>query len=251
MFSEQDIDRVARDIVAAEKVVVLSGAGMSVESGIASFRGPGGLWERYDPVEYGHIATLRHAPEKAWIMLRDMHLEIGKAKPNKGHVALCELEKLGCLRSIITQNVDGLHHVAGNTDIIEFHGNLLSVVCMDCGYRKPSSEVSLDAIPPVCDECGGPVKPDAVFFGEAIPIEALDRAHDEAGTCSLMLVVGTSAEVQPAASMPMIAKRAGALVVEINPSETPLTGVVSDYIVKGPSGDVLSRVVDRVRQLRG
>ena len=176
MAIDSEIIRLAEDILNAKKMVAMSGAGMSVESGIASFRGKGGLWEKYDPEEYGHISTLRYKPEKAWIMLREMHLEINKAKPNKGHMALAELENMGLLSSIITQNVDGLHHVAGNREVIEFHGNLLSVVCMDCGHSVSSDEICLDNIPPQCDKCGGPVKPDAVFFGEAIPHEALTKA---------------------------------------------------------------------------
>ena len=150
MTADTLINRLAEDILRSRKTVALSGAGMSVESGIASFRGKGGLWEKYNPEEYGHITTLRHAPEKAWIMLKEMHLEINKAKPNKGHMALAELEHMGLLSSIITQNVDGLHHLACNTDIIEFHGNLLSVICMDCGHSVPSTVINLEAIPPCC-----------------------------------------------------------------------------------------------------
>jgi NAD-dependent deacetylase len=174
-----------------------------------------------------------------------------KAKPNKGHYALAKLEEMVQISSIITQNVDGLHHVAGSRDVIEFHGNLQSVVCMDCGYTVPSSEVSLDRIPPSCGECNGPVKPNAVFFGEAIPSDALMRADQESNSCDLMLVVGTSAEVQPAASMPSIAKNAGAKVVEINISETPFTGHVSDYIIKGPAGEVLEKLLNKVAVLKG
>ena len=222
---------------------------MSVESGIASFRGSGGLWEKYDPEEYGHINTLRHEPAKAWIMLCEMEREILKAKPNKGHYALAKLEKMGKLRTIITQNVDGLHHVAGNQEVIEFHGNLQTVSCMDCGYQVPSSEVNLDSLPPSCAKCNGPVKPDAVFFGEAIPQDALTRSQRESSTCDLMLVIGTSAMVYPAASMPEIAHDAGARVVEINPSETPLTGRISSYIVKGSAGEVLECVVQQLQSL--
>ncbi|MFC1591540.1 NAD-dependent deacetylase [Thermodesulfobacteriota bacterium] len=249
MVHEAEISKLARDIAEAGKVVALSGAGMSVESEIASFRGPGGLWEKYNPEEYGHITTLRNEPEKAWIMLREMHREINKAKPNKGHFALAELEKIGRLSSIITQNVDGLHHVAGNREVIEFHGNLLTVVCMDCDYSIPSTEIDLDNTPPSCEKCGGPVKPNAVFFGEAIPYDALTRSQSESTACDLMLVIGTSAMVYPAASMPDIAKSNGAKVVEINPSPTPLTGRISDYIVMGRSGDVLEAAVSKVKEL--
>lgn len=247
MLHEEDIARLVQDIQSASRVVALSGAGMSVESGIASFRGPGGLWEKYDPEEYGHINTLRYEPAKAWIMLSEMQREILKAKPNQGHYALSELEKMGKLRAIITQNIDGLHHVAGNREVIEFHGNLQSVSCMDCGHQIPSSEVCLDHLPPCCNKCSGPVKPDAVFFGEAIPPDALMRSHQESSTCDLMLVIGTSAMVYPAASMPEIAYDAGAKVVEINPSATPLTGRVSSYIVKGSSAEVLERVVQQLK----
>jgi len=248
MVLESEIVRLVRDIQSATRIVALSGAGMSVESGIASFRGPGGLWEKYDPEEYGHINTLRYEPAKAWIMLSDMQREILKAKPNKGHYALAELERMGKLRAIITQNVDGLHHVAGNREVIEFHGHLQTVSCMDCGHRVPSAGIDLEKLPPCCAQCGGPVKPDAVFFGEAIPPEALSRSHREASTCDLMLVIGTSAMVYPAASMPDIARDAGAKVVEINPSDTPLTGRTSSYIVRGSSGDVLERVVRQLKE---
>jgi NAD-dependent deacetylase len=247
MAYEQDIARLVQDIQNASRIVALSGAGMSVESGIASFRGPGGLWEKYDPEEYGHINTLRYEPEKAWIMLSEMQREILKAKPNKGHYALAELEKMGKLRAIITQNVDGLHHVAGNRVVIEFHGHLQSVSCMDCGYQVPSSQVCLDTLPPRCEKCGGPVKPDAVFFGEAIPPDALMRSQQESESCDLMLVIGTSAMVYPAASMPVVAHGAGARVVEINTAETPLTGRISSYIVRGPSGEVLERIVEQLK----
>ncbi len=247
MVHAADSERLAQDIRNASSIVALSGAGMSVESGIASFRGPGGLWEKYDPEEYGHINTLRYEPGKAWIMLSEMQREILKAKPNKGHYALAELERMGKLRAIITQNVDGLHHVAGNREVIEFHGHLQSVSCMDCGFQVPSAQISLESLPPRCAKCNGPVKPDAVFFGEAIPADALMRSHREASTCDLMLVIGTSAMVYPAASMPDIAHDAGAKVIEINPSTTPLTGRISAYIVKGSSGDVLERVVSLLK----
>jgi NAD-dependent deacetylase len=249
MVTDQEIEKLARSIIKAKKVVALCGAGMSVESGIASFRGKGGLWEKYNPEEYGHIDTLRHHPEKAWIMLREMSREIMKAQPSKGHLALAELERLGCLSSIITQNVDGLHHVAGSKNVIEFHGNMQAVVCMECGDMQPSSNINVDDSPPRCKKCQGAFKPDAIFFGEAIPVDALTRSHFDSRTCNLMLVIGTSALVYPAATMPEIARSAGAEVVEINPSETPLTGHVSDCILRGPAGEVLDRLVAQVKEL--
>lgn len=250
MYTQEEITRLAEDIVTAKKTVALTGAGMSVESGIPTFRGRGGLWEKYNPEEYGHISTLRHHPEMAWIMLKEMQEAILPAKPNKGHSVLAELEALGLLSSIITQNVDGLHHVAGSKNVIEFHGQMQTTSCMDCDYHVPSSQVPLDKIPPRCPKCKGPIKPDAVFFGEAIPVDALTRSNQESRSCRLMLVIGTEAVVYPAASMPEIAKNAGAKIVEINPSATPLTGFISSYIVKGPAGEVLEKVLAKVKELK-
>lgn len=239
------IVRAARDIVKAKLVVALTGAGMSVESGIAPFRGKGGLWEKYDPEEYGHIHTLRIAPEKAWIMLREMEREIIKARPNPGHYALAELERLGYLSCIITQNVDGLHHEAGSQDIIEFHGNMREVVCMECGKRLKITEISIEDSPPRCG-CGGVFKPDAIFFGEAIPYKALTRSENLARSCEVMMVIGTSAVVTPAAYMPRIAKNSGAKLIEINPEETELTPLC-DYLIKGPAGKILPQIVERIK----
>jgi len=250
MYNDTDIARLADDILKSKKTVALTGAGMSVESGIPTFRGKGGLWEKYNPEEYGHITTLRYHPEKAWIMLKEMQEAILPARPNRGHYALAELEAMGLLSSIITQNVDGLHHLAGNKNIIEFHGHLQTTACMDCDWRVPSSEVPLDNIPPRCPKCKGPIKPDAVFFGEAIPSDALTRSNQESRLCTLMLVVGTEAVVYPAASMPDIAKTAGAKIIEINPSRTALTGFVSSYIVQGPSGEVLEKALAKVKELK-
>jgi NAD-dependent deacetylase len=247
MVTDEEITRVAKDIVRSKKTVALSGAGMSVESGIPPFRGKGGIWEKYDPEEYGNIATLHRAPEKAWTLFREMERGIISAKPNAGHYALAELEKMDFLRTIITQNVDGLHHLAGSKDIIEFHGNMQWVVCLGCGDRLRSTEIPLEDIPPRCKKCNAVYKPDAVLFGEAIPPDALTRAHQESRTCSLMLVIGTTATVYPAASMPEAAKAARARIVEINPSETPLTQFISDYIVKGTVVEVLPKVVEKVK----
>ena len=240
------ITRAARDIVKAKKVVALTGAGMSVESGIAPFRGKGGLWEKYDPEEYAYINVIRNNPGKSWILLSAMQKEITKAKPNPGHLSLAELERLGFLSSIITQNVDGLHHEAGNKNIIEFHGNHRWVFCMDCGKRLKSTEISLETLPPRC-ECKGVFRPDVVFFGEAIPHEALTYSNQEARSCNVMLVIGTSAVIHPAASMPVIAKSSGATIIEINIEETELTGYTSDYLIRGTSGEILPKIVDKIK----
>jgi len=245
-MTEELIIRAARDIIRAKKVVALTGAGMSVESGIAPFRGEGGIWEKYDPEEYAYIDIVRTNPGKSWILLSEMQKEITKAQPNPGHISLAELERLGYLSSIITQNVDGLHHEAGNKNIIEFHGNHRWVVCMECGKRVKCTEISLEKLPPRC-ECQGVFKPDVIFFGEAIPYEALTKSNQEARSCEVMLVIGTSAVVQPAASMPGIAKSSGATIIEINIEETELTGYISDYLIKGKAGEVLPKIVNKIK----
>jgi len=244
--TEELIARAGRDILKAKKVVALTGAGMSVESDIAPFRGKGGIWEKYDPVEYAYIDVLRNNPGKTWILLSEMQKEILKAKPNPGHVSLAELERLGYLSSIITQNVDGLHHEAGSKKIIEFHGSHRETYCMQCGKRIKSEAVSLEILPPRCD-CGGVIRPDVVFFGEAIPYEALTQSNQEARSCNVMLVIGTSAEVQPAASLPDIAKAQGATIIEINIEATAFTGHTSTYFIKGKAGEILPKIVSTIK----
>ena len=245
-MADELITRAASDIVKAKKVVALTGAGMSVESGIAPFRGKGGIWEKYDPVEYAYIDVLRTDPGKTWILLSEMQKEILKSKPNPGHLSLAELERLGFLSSIITQNVDGLHHEAGNKNVIEFHGNHRQAYCMECRKQIKSEEISLETLPPRCD-CGGVVRPDVVFFGEAIPPEALTKSNQETRSCKVMLVIGTSAEVQPAASLPDIAKSSGATIIEINIEETGFTDYTSDYFIKGKAGEILPKIVNKVK----
>lgn len=245
-MDEHLIKRAASDIRTAKRVAALTGAGMSAESGIPTFRDSGGFWERFDPEVYAHIDTFYTAPEKPWQMFRAFQTHV-KAEPNPGHLALAEMERMGILREIITQNVDNLHQEAGNTTVIEFHGNFRRAVCLKCRKYYGMAEIPLDVLPPRCD-CSGILKPDAVFFGEPIPEDAFARAAEAAHLCDLMLVIGTSAVVYPAAGMPEVAKRAGARIVEINPERTPLTGYVSDYIILGTAGEVLPAIVEEIRK---
>ncbi len=240
---EEQIRRAANDLKAARFVVALTGAGISVESGIPPFRGQGGLWEKVDPMIFGHIDTFVQDPARVWeVLIRDLKGVIDRARPNAGHRGLARLEEMGKLKAVITQNVDGLHQMAGNTDVIEFHGNCAWQRCMDCTEKIRTTEVSLASMPPRCT-CGGVLRPDWVFFGEAIPAVAMNRSRQMATQCDVMLVVGTSAMVQPAAYVPIIAKQNGAKVIEINPERTPLTGQISDYLVPGPAGAVMDSIV--------
>lgn len=265
------IKRAAWDIYGAQHVIALTGAGVSTESGIPDFRSPGGLWEKYDPMEFMYERFISN-PKRIWEMSLEMKregdLDMAEAMPNQAHLALSELEAMGYLKCIITQNVDNLHQKAGSGDVIEFHGNLLWGRCIDCSRRYATDaiddKIGEGQIPPRCSECGGILKPDAVFFGEAIPPEALERSISEARSADVMIVAGTSAVVYPAAELPFIAKRGGgffstavtepspnvgAIVIEVNDEPTQLTGKVSDYIILGKVGKVLPEIVTELRKL--
>ncbi len=243
------IERAAQDLARAKKVAALTGAGISVESSIPPFRGKGGLWEKIDPMEYAHIDAFRRDPAKVWeVLIKGMKDVIDQALPNAAHLGLARLEQLNRLQTIITQNVDGLHQMAGSSDVIEFHGSFAWQRCMQCDQRLPTQKVSLDRIPPLC-QCGGVYRPECVFFGEMIPPEHLARSQHIASRCEVMLVIGTSATVQPASYIPVISKESGAKVIEINPEPTALTGSVSDYLITGKAGEMTSRIVAGLERL--
>ncbi|HID96535.1 MAG TPA: NAD-dependent deacylase [Candidatus Latescibacteria bacterium] len=242
------IQRAVKELSEAKKAVALTGAGMSVESGIPAFRGEGGLWERYDPEEYATIEAFKRDPARCWRMLKELGEALLKARPNPGHLALAELEKMGFLSSVITQNIDGLHQEAGNTDVIELHGNGRRLLCLSCGRRFETLGISLEELPPKC-RCGGILKPDVVFFGELISESVLYRARREAETCDVMLVIGTSAMVYPAAGLPGLAKSSGSKVIEINPQRTVLTDSISDYLITGSAGQIMPLLVNEIKVL--
>lgn len=237
------IQRAAQDLLGSRCAVALTGAGISVESGIPPFRGRGGVWEKIDPMEYAHIDAFMRNPAKVWdVLIREMKSVIDSAAPNAAHTGLARLEELGILKGIITQNVDGLHQKAGSLEVIEFHGNFAWHSCLICKKRCETAAIDMTEIPPRC-ACGGIWRPECVFFGESIPHEAMFRSHRLAEECDLMLVIGTSAVVHPVAGMPVIAKDKGAKVIEINPEPTPLTREISDYMVRGKAGEVVREIV--------
>jgi len=249
-MQEGAINRAVQDIFKAKKTIVLTGAGISVESGIPDFRSEQGLWSKYDPEEYAHIDTFRAQPEKVWVMLKEMMELIVKAKPNPAHRGLALLEEMGLLSSVITQNVDGLHQDAGSKKVIEFHGTHRILSCLNCGLKREISMFSLQQLPPKCPNCKTLLKPDVIFFGEPIPKEAYAMAYYETQSCDLVLVIGTSAAVLPAADIPRLAKAYGATVAEINLEETSLTRQVSDYIILGPCTTTIPEIVEMVKARR-
>ncbi|MGQ9484621.1 MAG: SIR2 family NAD-dependent protein deacylase [Desulfosoma sp.] len=236
------IDEAAKRLQASSWAVALTGAGISVESGIPDFRSPGGLWSRYDPLEYGDIRSFRTNPCKVWRMLMDMDRMLHEAEPNPAHYALAVLEREGVLKGVITQNVDSLHQRAGSRHVVEFHGHGRSARCDQCGREVPRKALKVQDLPPRC-ACGGPMRPNFVFFGEDIPRAAYLQAMHMMERCDLLLVVGTSATVAPASYLPLMAKNRGGFLIEVNPNATDLTSMHTDLHVPLPAGQALPAIV--------
>jgi NAD-dependent deacetylase len=251
---EEKIDRVAGMIAKAENVVVFTGAGVSTESGIPDFRSPGGFWTKFDPEDFtiDKFLTSPETRRKQWRFLLTGDL-FKDARPNAAHQAIAELERLGRLNCVITQNIDNLHQRAGNdpAKVFELHGNMKWIRCLDCGERYPLEEIlrrnggSEEA--PFCGHCAGILKPDVIFFGEALPEETLREAAWHAGHCDLFLVVGSSLIVYPAANMPFCAKQAGAGLVIVNLTPTP-ADKIADVILHASAGEAMGRILAEVKQ---
>lgn len=250
--------QLAADLLArSTRTVVLAGAGMSKESGIPTFRGEGGLWTINGEPPLNQYDTFSQDPRRWW----ERRLEEGRndgfaqaleqSEPNDGHRALAELEEMGIVSHLITQNIDDLHRRAGQTSITEIHGNRYWLRCTACERRWPRQEYIIDEaqLPPTCDHCSGIVKSDTVMFGEPIPPTALRRSSLETTQADLFMTIGTSAVVYPAAQYPVDALRRGVPLIEINPEPTPLTEFAT-VVVPGPSGEVLPVIVELVRTRR-
>ncbi len=221
-------------------VVVLTGAGVSAESGVPTFRGAEGLWRDHRATDLATPQAFRRDPNLVWEFYNWRREILAPCQPNPAHQAIAQMEETLPDFSLITQNVDGLHWKAGNRKILSLHGDLWQVRCTQCSYRGQDRQVPLPDIPPHCEECGGLLRPDVVWFGESLPSDVLQAALTASGRARVMLVVGTSALVQPAASLPVIAKQKGARLVEVNPEETPLTPL-ADEVLRGPAGELLPR----------
>jgi len=241
------IREAARLLAGRRNAVALTGAGISVESGIPSFRGAQGMWAKYDPMEYATLHAFMRHPRKVWEMLSEMVSVCGGAAPNAAHKGLAALEERGIVRAVITQNVDGLHQAAGSRRVIEYHGNLDELLCVSCWKRYPTRVRWTPGTVPLCD-CGEILKPDVVLFGEPIPWLAQEQAEEEARTCGVLVVIGTSAQVSPACDIPRIAKESGAAVIEINTEPTSLTATVTDIHLRGSASEVLRSLGKLLRE---
>jgi NAD-dependent deacetylase len=229
------MDIVRRCIAQARHVCVLTGAGVSAESGIATFRDPDGIWARFSPKELASMDGFMSNPDRVreWYAHRRSIAE--SARPNAGHVALAALQDVVPVCTIVTQNVDRLHQRAGSRTVLEVHGNLIENRCNDCSARRTDDEAD-------CPDCGGLMRPNVVWFGEDLPMEVFLAAEEACRTCDVLLVVGTSAEVYPAASLPYKALQAGVTVVEINPNQTAFTPRAT-FVIQGTSAQILPRLV--------
>jgi NAD-dependent deacetylase len=253
----QQLERAAETVAGASYVIALVGAGLSKESGIPTFRGGDGLWDKYGEPPMNDYQRFMDNPKQWWEerlsasgAYKELMEALAQAKPNPGHYALRDLEEMGFLKHIITQNIDNLHQLAGSTALTEIHGNRTKMRCIQCHRRWPREEFRSEEVPPRCPDCGGLVKGDTVMFGEPIPPDALESCYREAQRADCVLLIGTSAVVYPAAEFPVIAYRRGARLVEVNPQETPLSELCV-AVLRAPSGQVLPRLVERVKELVG
>lgn len=258
--SREELQRASQIIAQSRYAIGLVGAGMSAESGIPTYRGPGGLWTRIgepDPRSYQNFV----ADPRGWwerMLDKDNHPEsteraqfreaIERAQPNSGHYALVDLERMGILKHIITQNVDNLHRAVGSLNVTEIHGNRTLVRCMECNLRMPWGELDVIEVPPKCPQCHGIIKGDGVMFGEPIPSDVFENCYRETNLCDCMLILGTSGTVYPAAGFPIQARQRGAAIIEVNVHATPLSGI-ADVSLQGPAGEILPVLVARVGEL--
>lgn len=237
MFSENLINALKN----AKKVAVLTGAGISAESGVPTFRGENGLWKKFRPEELANFDAFMRNPELVWEWYQYRRSLIYDINPNPGHYALAELEKKYDSFHLITQNIDGLHNIAGSENIIELHGNIRRNKCAVCN-KQHNGEIPVDRKEVQKCDCGGLIRPDVVWFGEMLPGDAIRMAFSAAENCDLFFSVGTSALVQPAAHLPIVAKESGAFVVEVNPDRTVITSHLDEHL-HGPSGEILPELV--------
>ena len=260
-MTEQNLDilaeKVAELIINAKKLVVFTGAGISTESGIPDFRSPGGIWSRFDPDDftYQKFVADPESRRKQWQMLGEGHLTT-LAEPNLAHYAIAELDELGRLDCVITQNVDNLHHKAGvpAEKVFELHGNAQQAVCLSCGQQYPFEQVKArldkgEEIPD-CEVCHGILKPSVVLFGEQLPYEVLTEASHRSSNCDLFIVIGSTLVVYPAAYMPIYAVQAGAKLVIINLSSTPMDSEAS-VLIRAKAGEAMSKILDKVKEKTG
>jgi NAD-dependent deacetylase len=243
-------DGLVRRLREASWVTAFTGAGVSAESGVPTFRGSGGIWEKFRPEELASMDAFLRNPDLVWQWYAHRRAVMAEVQPNAGHTALARLERLFPGFAVITQNIDNLHRRAGSATVYELHGNIERNFCSHCGESYQLECADSSGHVPRCLACGGPVRPDVVWFGELLPEEQWQGSVAAARSADLFLSIGTSALVYPAASLPMIARRAGAYLVEINPEPTPLTDLADEFLA-GRSGEILPLLAEVAERIRG
>ncbi|MCF6365930.1 MAG: NAD-dependent deacylase [Bacteroidales bacterium] len=239
---EINLEKAVEVLSKAKHITAFTGAGISVESGIPSYRGEGGLWTKYD-TKVLELNYFYNNPKEAWETIRKIFYEyFGNAKPNAAHFALAEMEKKAQLKAIITQNIDNLHFEAGSKTVFEFHGNSKVMLCTKCSKKYKAEQINLEKLPPKCSVCEALLKPDFIFFGEGIPQDAYKNSFAEAEKADVFLLIGTTGLVQPAASIPVKAKQNGATIIEINPERTAFTEEITDIFLPGKAGEVMNKL---------
>lgn len=245
MFTEEFISKLSD----AERIVFFTGAGISAESGVSTFRGKDGIWNKLKPEELANFDAFLRNPDMVWEWYQYRRKIVSEAIPNPGHSAIAEFENFFDDVSVVTQNVDNLHARAGSTYIYELHGNIERNYCINCKTFYNKDEIQFSNKTPICKNCKGLVRPDVVWFGEFLPEQIFRDAESKAIHSDICFVVGTSALVYPAANIPILAKRSGSFLVEINIEETELSGF-ADYSLFGRSGEILPKILDEVKKLR-
>jgi len=243
MIGANKIKEAADAIKKSSYIFAFTGAGISVESGIPPFRGENGIWGKYDPkvLELGYFYE---NPVESWKVIREIFYEyFGKSKPNKAHKVLAELESKNLLQGIVTQKIDNLHQESGSKEVYEFHGNMKKLLCTDCGRYYDVSEIDLEKLPPLCSACNGLLKPDFIFFGEGIPPEAYQKSMEAAQKAEVVILIGTTGEVMPAAQIPYIAKQNGAKVIEVNTEPSKFTSAITDIYLEGKATKVMGQLM--------
>lgn len=234
-------------IIASRYTMVYTGAGISVESGIPPFRGENGLWNKYDPTIL-ELSYFNLYPDKSWKVIKEIFYNFfGEAKPNEAHLALAELERIGIVKALVTQNIDNLHYEAGSKEVYEFHGNSRMLICTTCNKKCIAAEMDLNDIP-LCNDCHGILKPDFIFFGEGIPEEAYRKSVEAARKADVVLVIGSTGEVYPAATIPQYAKDSGAKIVEINPQKSLFTDSITDIFLPGRATEIMKKLLIGIKQ---
>ncbi len=248
MSPSSEIKMAARMILQANRKVAFTGAGISVESGIPPFRGAEGLWSKYNP-EFLDIDFFYRHPAESWKLIKEIFYDFfGKAKPNAAHYALAELEKANLLDAVITQNIDNLHQEAGSKTVYEFHGNSRRLICTECENSLPVQKTNLDVLPPRCPDCHGILKPDFIFFGEAIPEPANSLSFAEAEKADLFILIGTTGEIMPASMIPDLAKQSGAKIIEINIEPSAYTRRITDLFIREKATRAMSDILKEVKK---